>query len=179
MGSVWASRPRRPILVKNRVSPRREHHFQGLEGSKKHQKMRLFLKSAQTTRTRKLRGFGWENRVFLRFGCVFWPRTSAKPKFFGLPGRKTSIFTVFQGATRTSPHLGPTWANLGRLEPTWGQLSPNLGPAWPNLDPTWTQLRPKIEPNAVNCAFWGLPGANLGRLGPTWGQLGANLGPLT
>ena len=91
---------------------------------------------------------------------------------------------MFQGATRTSPHLGPTWANLGRLEPTWGQLSPNLGPAWPNLYPTWSQLRPKIKPNAVNCAFWGPPGASLGPtwadLGPTWGQFGptnVKLGP--
>ena len=57
-------------------------------------------KNRNAKKYRKIRCLVLENRVFLRFGCIFEAIFSAKPAFFSLPRAKTPYFTRPEGGQK-------------------------------------------------------------------------------
>ena len=84
------------------MSPRRAPR--GAQGPQKGAQRAAKNRSAQ--KYRKIQCFILENRVFLRFGCIFEATSSAKSLFFGFPRAKTPYFTRPRGAkTAKNPKI--------------------------------------------------------------------------
>ena len=70
--------------------------------------------------------------------------------------------------------LGPSWAMLAHLGPSWSQLGASLGPfgpSWYHLGAIWAHLGTVLGPSwAILGLSWGVLGGSLGSLGGPWGS---------